>query len=172
MSSETMHKIVELLESAAHEQPSPMEFEMAYQARIASDRIRFAIRHADQLAKTCEQMRDDCLQSLEALERMEIPGPPLGAVESRRVALQQYPTRYRMSELIGTPAPGCSGVAQPALQRTDGANDRPYLMKVKEAVEDLGLPRITSPRLGRRYLARKATLTEWLQRREARLAAR
>jgi hypothetical protein len=71
MSSETMHQIVKLLESAAHEQPSPMEFEMAYQARVASDRIRFAIRHADQFSKPCEQMREASLQLLEGLDRLE-----------------------------------------------------------------------------------------------------
>ena len=37
MSSETMHRIVELIESSAQSGPSPIEFEMAYQTRIAID---------------------------------------------------------------------------------------------------------------------------------------
>jgi hypothetical protein len=43
MSSETMHRIVELIESSVQSRPSPIEFEMAYQARIAIDRIKFVI---------------------------------------------------------------------------------------------------------------------------------
>ena len=70
MRSETMHQIVELIESEARSWPSPIEFEMAYQARIASDRIRYAVRHAEQFAKPCEQMRDATLQLLEALDRL------------------------------------------------------------------------------------------------------
>ena len=41
MSSETMHRIVELIESSAQSRPSPTEFEMAYQVRVAMDKIRF-----------------------------------------------------------------------------------------------------------------------------------
>jgi hypothetical protein len=71
MSSDIMHQIIEMMESEAHSRPSPMEFEMAYQARVAMDRIRFAIKHADQFSTPSEQMREACLQLLEALERLE-----------------------------------------------------------------------------------------------------
>ena len=71
MSSETMHQIVELVESAAHERPSPIKFEMAYQARSASDRIRFAIKHTEQFCPRPDKVRDAGLQLLDALERLE-----------------------------------------------------------------------------------------------------
>jgi len=71
MSSETMHRIVQLIESEAHARPSPVEFEMAYQARIAIDLIKSAIKHAEQFSKPCLHMRDASMQLLEALERLE-----------------------------------------------------------------------------------------------------
>ena len=71
MSSETMHQIVDLIESEAHSRPSPIEFEMAYHARIASDRIRFAIKHIEQFGRHAEQMRDAGVQLLDALQRLE-----------------------------------------------------------------------------------------------------
>lgn len=67
-----MHEIVEMIESEAHSRPSPMEYEMAYQARVAMDRIRFAIKHADQFSTPSGQMRDASMQLLEALERLEL----------------------------------------------------------------------------------------------------
>jgi hypothetical protein len=48
-----------------------MEFEMAYQARIAIDRIKFAIKHAEQFARPCDAMREVGLELLDALERLE-----------------------------------------------------------------------------------------------------
>ena len=71
MSSDIMHEIVEMMESAAHSRPSPMEYEMAYQVRVAMDRIRFAIKHANQFSQPSEQMREASLQLLEALDRLE-----------------------------------------------------------------------------------------------------
>jgi len=73
MSAEIMHQIVEMIESEAHSRPSPIEFEMAYQARVAIDRIRFAIKHADQFSNSTDQMREASLQLLEALDRLEHP---------------------------------------------------------------------------------------------------
>ena len=46
-------------------------FEMAYQARVAIDRIKFAIKHAEQFAEACIHMREVGLQLLDALERLE-----------------------------------------------------------------------------------------------------
>ena len=51
--------------------PTPMEFEMAYQARIAIDRIRFAIRHTEQFGPHTDEMRDAGFQLLDALHRLE-----------------------------------------------------------------------------------------------------
>ncbi|SRR5260370_41884126 len=72
MSSETMRQIVELIESEAHSRPSPIEFEMAYQARVAMDRIRFAIKHAEQFGPHTDQMREAGIQLLDALQRLEV----------------------------------------------------------------------------------------------------
>jgi hypothetical protein len=69
--SSKMHEVIEMMESEAHSRPSPMEYEMAYQSRVAMDRIRFAIKHANQFSQPSEQMREACLHLLEALERLE-----------------------------------------------------------------------------------------------------
>jgi hypothetical protein len=71
MSSETMHRIVGIIEAEVRERPSAIEFEMAYQARVSIDRIKFAIKHAEQFSKPCIHMRDASLQLLDALERLE-----------------------------------------------------------------------------------------------------
>ena len=66
-----MHQILESIEAEVRSRPSAIEFEMAYQARVAIDRIKFAIRHAEQFSKPCDQMRDAALQLLDALGRLE-----------------------------------------------------------------------------------------------------
>ena len=66
-----MHQIVEAIEADVQSRPSAMEFEMAYQARVAIDRIKFAIKHAEQFARPCETMRAAGLELLDALERLE-----------------------------------------------------------------------------------------------------
>jgi hypothetical protein len=71
MSNEIMHQILEAIEIDVRSRPSAIEFEMAYQARVAVDRIRFAIKHVEQFASPCEQMREANLQLLDALERLQ-----------------------------------------------------------------------------------------------------
>jgi hypothetical protein len=66
-----MRQIIETIEADATSQPSAIEFEMAYQARVAVDRIKFAIRHAEQFAKPCDAMREAGMQLLDALQRLE-----------------------------------------------------------------------------------------------------
>ena len=66
-----MHQIVEIIEAEVRSKPSAIEFEMAYQARVAIDRIKFAIKHTEQFSKPCVHMREAGLQLLEALERLE-----------------------------------------------------------------------------------------------------
>ena len=66
-----MRQIVETIEADVQSRPSAIEFEMAYQARIAIDRIKFAIRHTEQFTKPCIHMREAGLQLLDALERLE-----------------------------------------------------------------------------------------------------
>jgi hypothetical protein len=49
-----------------------MEFEMAYQSRVAIDRIKFAIRHTEQFGPQTDEMREASFQLLDALHRLEL----------------------------------------------------------------------------------------------------
>ena len=71
MSSEIMRQIIETIQADVISRPSALEFEMAYQARVAIDRIKFAIRHADQFGKPCDATREAGMQLLDALQRLE-----------------------------------------------------------------------------------------------------
>ena len=71
MDSKITHQIRELIERKAQSRVSPTEFEMAYQARVAADRIRFAIKNTEQFAPQTDAMREVGLQLLDALQRLE-----------------------------------------------------------------------------------------------------
>ncbi len=71
MSPEVMNQILQTIEDAANSTPSALEFEMAYQARVAIDRIRFAIKHTEHFGPNSDQMRQAGLQLLDALQRLE-----------------------------------------------------------------------------------------------------
>ena len=71
MKSELAEEIFALIEARSQARPTPMEFEMAYQARVAMDRIKFAIKHAEQFGIQTEPMREEGLQLLEAFQRLE-----------------------------------------------------------------------------------------------------
>ena len=72
MSSEVMHQIRQTIEDELNSRPSAFEFEMAYQARAALDRIKFAIKHTEQFGARTDQMFEASLQLLDAVERLEI----------------------------------------------------------------------------------------------------
>src|SRR5688500_11350587 len=67
MTRELAEHVIGLIESGPDSRPTSMEFEMAYQARIAIDRIRFAIMHAEQFRPHTDQLREAGLQLLDAL---------------------------------------------------------------------------------------------------------
>ena len=71
MSSGIMHDVLEVIEAELHKRPTPIDFEMAYQARVAIDRIKFAINHAEQFGQNSGHLREVGLQLLDALERLE-----------------------------------------------------------------------------------------------------
>ena len=71
MRRELADEILALIEARAQAEPTAMEFEMAYQTRVASERIRFAIKHTEQFGPHTDQMREAALQLLDALERLE-----------------------------------------------------------------------------------------------------
>jgi hypothetical protein len=72
MKSELAEELFEVIEARSPARPTPMEFEMAYQARVAMDRIIFAIRHTEQFGSQAEPMREVGRQLLDALQRLEI----------------------------------------------------------------------------------------------------
>jgi hypothetical protein len=55
----------------ANSTPSTFEFEMAYQSRVACDRIRFVIRNVEALGAGAGPLRETCLQLTDALRRLE-----------------------------------------------------------------------------------------------------
>ena len=69
--SELAREAYSIIEAKVPSTPSPVEFEMAYQARVAIDRIRFAIKHTEQFAPRTDQMQEAGLQLLDALQRLE-----------------------------------------------------------------------------------------------------
>jgi hypothetical protein len=71
MLSGIFRRTIEPIETEVQSRPSAMEFEMAYQARIAMDRIKFAIKHTEHFARPCNVTREASLQLLDALERLE-----------------------------------------------------------------------------------------------------
>jgi len=71
MSSEVRRQILQAIEDGVNSRPSAIEFEMAYHARVAIDRIRFAIKHTERFGPHTDQTRETCLQLLDALGRLE-----------------------------------------------------------------------------------------------------
>lgn len=71
MSSEVMGQILQTIESEVRSRPSAMEYEMAYQARVAIDRIKFAIKQTEQFVRHSDQAREAGLRLLDALDRLE-----------------------------------------------------------------------------------------------------
>jgi len=71
MTAKFIDDVVAELTLAVESAPSLFEFEMAYQNRVASDQIRFAIRNMESLAAGPGVVRDCCLHLTEALTRLE-----------------------------------------------------------------------------------------------------
>jgi hypothetical protein len=72
MSAEVPHQIRQTVEEEVNSRSSAFEFEMAYQARTAIDRIKFAIRHSEQFGSRTDDMFEASLQLLDAVERLEL----------------------------------------------------------------------------------------------------
>jgi len=71
MKTDLAGEVFAIVEAKVRSTPSPTEFEMAYQMRVAMDCIRFAIKTAEQADHTPEQIREAGLQLLDALDRLE-----------------------------------------------------------------------------------------------------
>jgi hypothetical protein len=112
MSSEAVQQIVETIEDEVNSTPSSVEFEMAYQARVAIDRIRFAIKHTEHFAPRSDQMREAGMQLLDALQRLE--------TVDRRFQVRSRNLESRFSALIAhEPVNGHGG--RPSHERTAGS---------------------------------------------------
>jgi len=109
MSSEAVHQIIESIEDDVNSRPSAVEFEMAYQARVAIDRIRFAIKYTEHFVPRSEQMREAGMQLLDALQRLE--------TLDRRFQVRSRNLESRFSALIAHgPVNGNGG--RPSHERT------------------------------------------------------
>ncbi len=71
MDTKFLQRVLSTVEAHLESRPSPVEFEMAYQAKIASERIRFVIRLTDQPRFEAEHLREASLQLLDALDRLD-----------------------------------------------------------------------------------------------------
>jgi hypothetical protein len=72
-----MHQILEQIEADVNSRPSPMEFEIVYQARVAIDRIKFAIKQTEQFAPHTDPIREAGLQLLDGARALGGGGPPI-----------------------------------------------------------------------------------------------
>lgn len=111
--SELAREVYSRVEANVRSTPSAAEFEMAYQARVAIDRIRFAIKHVEQFAPQADQMQEAELQLLDALQRLENGDrrfqersrteklARLNGTENGRVANSKAPS----NELVSCPYP-------------------------------------------------------------------
>ena len=70
MNSELRYRILQKVKSYLQSGHAPTEFEMAYQIRVAIDRIRFAINHLEHFGPPTTFIRDANLQLLDALNRL------------------------------------------------------------------------------------------------------
>lgn len=68
---ELARKAFSMIETEILGRPSTAEFEMAYQARVAADRIRFAIKQLEQSVSSLSVVSDVSLQLADALDRLE-----------------------------------------------------------------------------------------------------
>ncbi len=118
MRSETFNQIRAMFVNEARAWPSAVDFEMAYQARGAMDRIRFAIKHTEHFAPQTNAMREVSLQLLDALERLQM--------EDRR-----FQERSRAGSELVAETPGSARVSAAANGGgfshgpTNGASDHP-----------------------------------------------
>ena len=69
--SELVREVFSLVEAKVLSRPSPAEFEMAYQSRIAIERIRFAIKVSEKLHRRSTEGQEACMQLLDALDHLE-----------------------------------------------------------------------------------------------------
>jgi hypothetical protein len=70
-SAELAKEVFSIVEAKLFDRPSPTEFEMAYQSRVAIDKIRFAIKQLEPSTIDQAVVREASLQLADALDRLE-----------------------------------------------------------------------------------------------------
>ena len=113
MNSELLYQAVEMIEAEAQARPSGMEFEMAYQARVAIDRIKLAVKRSERPGSHLDQAREVGLLLLDALDRLQSVERRFQLRSRRTVQNPQEnapdPTRKRTSNgrpgIVDTPEP-------------------------------------------------------------------
>ncbi len=71
MKTDLANEVFAIVEAKVRSTPSPSEFEMAYQMRVAMDCIRFAIKTTEQPGHTPEQIQEAGLHLMDALDRLQ-----------------------------------------------------------------------------------------------------
>jgi hypothetical protein len=71
MKRELADEFLQMVEVEFQSKPSALVFEMAYQSRVAVDRIKFAIQQTERFPPNSDQVREANLQLLDALERLQ-----------------------------------------------------------------------------------------------------
>jgi hypothetical protein len=69
--SELAKEVFSIVESRVLSRPSPAEFEMAYQIRVAIDCIRFAIKATEEFTQQPQRLKEAGMQLVDALDRLE-----------------------------------------------------------------------------------------------------
>jgi hypothetical protein len=71
MRPQIVREDLSLIEAQVASRPSPIEYEMAYQVRVAIDRIRFAITRVEKMGGSPGGSREAVLHLLDALDRLK-----------------------------------------------------------------------------------------------------
>lgn len=71
MKSRLAQEVFSIVEAEVLRRPALVEFEMAYQVRVAIDRIRFAIKHIEQFSLASGPAQETAFQLVDALDRLE-----------------------------------------------------------------------------------------------------
>ena len=69
--AEFARKVVSIVHQSSDSPVHALDFQLAYQARVAADRIRFAICQIDESARSSDQLREASIQLLDALDRLQ-----------------------------------------------------------------------------------------------------
>jgi hypothetical protein len=89
--AEFARTVYSMVNTGARTEGQQIDFEMAYQARVASDRIRFAIRQIDITSNQSDELREVSMQLLDALDRLECAERRFQTVSRTAHAQQDFP---------------------------------------------------------------------------------